>query len=77
MHLTAKQVHIGELFESRSKLDVRLVRHLLSCPQKAQMPQYLSLCSDKAAAGGFQLQASLLVLPDNTALVAPPQVMCL
>ena len=56
-------------------LDAHLVRYLESCKVLAAGQQYITICSDKAAVGGFNLQSSLLALPNNLGLVPPPQVM--
>jgi len=45
-----------------------------ACKNASRGLQYLGLCSDKASVGGFNLQASLMTLPNNQAIVAPPQV---
>ena len=70
----SRVVEIGDVFECKGKLDARLVKHILACKAKTKGCQFLSVCSDKAAVGGFNLQSSIFVLPDNTAMVAPPQV---
>lgn len=68
-----KLVDFTSLFEHRSRLDEHLARHMENCRLKSIGQKFLSLCSDKASVGGFNLQASLIVLTDGTALIPPPQ----
>jgi hypothetical protein len=73
--MKTKELEIGDLFENRSRLDAHLVRYVESCRVTMRNRRSFTMCTDKAAVGGFNLQCSLIVLPDNTAVVPPPQVL--
>lgn len=51
-----------------------LFRYAKSCSVKTRGKQYWTGCTDKAAVGGFSLQATLFAFEDNIAVVPPPAV---
>lgn len=73
--LTAKSVHVEDVFGSKRRMDARIVRYMSTCKALVKECRFLALCTDKAAVGGFNLQATTMTLPDNSALVPPPQAM--
>lgn len=72
--LKVKPTEVGDIFEVPTKLHERLAQNMESCIAKSEGHKYFSTCSDKAAVGGFNLQAGLIVLANGTAVVPPPQV---
>lgn len=70
--LRVRPTEVGDIFEVPPKLQERLARNMASCVAKSQGHRYFSICSDKAAVWGFNLQAGLIPLTDGTALMPPP-----
>lgn len=69
-----KPTEVGDIFEVPTRLLERLARNMESCIAKSEGHKYVSICSDKAAVGGFNLHTGLIALADGTAIVPPPQV---
>lgn len=72
--MSVSRVELSDLFAQRRRLDSYLLRYVLSAQPRAKGQQYWSVCTDKAACGGFNLQAGLAVFPDNLGIVLPPAV---
>lgn len=70
----AKPVDISGMLDTAHRLNAELARYLESSRVVCQGAQYASVCTDKASVGGFSMQCSLIVLPDGTGVVPPPQV---
>lgn len=51
--LRVKPTEVGDIFEVPPKLQERLARNMASCVAKSQGDKCFSICSDKAAVGGF------------------------
>lgn len=72
--VSASEVTIADMISNPDKLDVALVRYVASCRSATSGHTVLSLATDKSSVNGLQLQNSVIVLRNGSAIVTPPQV---
>lgn len=74
--LSASYWHLADVLEQPHQLDRHLARYLMASRQACAGVQNLSICTDKSTVCGLTLQNSAVILPNNTAVICPPQVCC-
>lgn len=72
--VSAREVSMSDALGHPHKLDAALVRYVASCRSSTQGIKCFSVATDKSSVCGLQIQNSAIVLPNGTAIVAPPQV---
>ncbi len=55
-------------------MDAAIVRHLSCAKELTLTAQHWCIATDKAHVHGLEISNAILILPDNSAIVMPPQI---